>query len=91
MYCELKAFVFYSILLQVLADCQSLPQFKHRISFLPNNFFIYYYDIYDTDSAALHCVTDNVNCCNNATVGGWRDERGKWMGPVVCISLEEIE
>ena len=73
MYCELKAFVFYSILLQVLVDCQSLPQFKHRISYLPNNSFIYYYDIYDRENSALHCVTDNVNCCNNSTVGGWID------------------
>ena len=73
MYCQLKAFVFYSILLQVLVDCQSLPHFKHTMSYLPNNSFIYYPDINDRNNAALHCVTDNVNCCNNSTVGGWRD------------------
>ena len=73
MYCELKALVFYSILLQVLVDCQSLPHFKHTISSLPNNSFILYSDIHDIESDALHCVTDNVNCCNNSTVGGWRD------------------
>ena len=77
MYCELKAFVFYSILLQVLVDCKSLPHFKHTMSYLPNNSFIFYSDIHDRENSALQCVTDNVNCCNNATVGGWRDERGE--------------
>ena len=74
MYCELKALVFYSKLLQVLVDCQSLPHFKHTMSSLPNNSFIYYYDIHDRDNATLHCSTDNVNCCN---VGGWRDKSGR--------------
>ena len=33
-------------------------------------------DIRERD-ALLKCVTDSVNCCNNTTVGAWRDESGR--------------
>ena len=59
-----------------LGNCQSLPQFEHDGLGLSNNSFIYYIDIGEQDRA-LNCVTDSVNCCDNSTVGGWRDESGR--------------
>ncbi|CAI8041847.1 hypothetical protein GBAR_LOCUS23226, partial [Geodia barretti] len=52
------------------------PHLKHLGGPLYNNSFIYYANISIGDSA-LECVTESVNCCNNSTVGGWRDERGR--------------
>jgi hypothetical protein len=61
-----------------LGNCQSLPQFKHFELDLSNNSFIYYIDIGDDSrNLSLKCVTDSDNCCNNSTVGGWRDESGR--------------
>ena len=62
-------------LLSVL-KCQSLTQFEHDGYNLSNNSYIYSPDIGDGDRA-LKCVTDSDNCCNNSTVGGWRDESGR--------------
>ena len=56
--------------------CQSLPQFEHEGFDLSNNSYIYYQDIGDR-ALTLKCVTDSDNCCNNSTVGGWRDESGR--------------
>ena len=62
-----------------LGNCQSLPQFEHEGHLLSNNSYIYSndIDIGDGGDSALKCVTDNVSCCNNSTVGGWRDESGR--------------
>ena len=62
-------------LLSVL-KCQSLPQFEHDGYNLSNNSYIYSPDIGD-GRYALKCVTGSDNCCNNSTVGGWRDESGR--------------
>ena len=59
----------------LIVYCRSQPQLKHGRHSLSNNSYVYYYDIRDRDSS-LMCVTDNVNCCNSSTVGGWRDVRG---------------
>ena len=69
--------VFYSIVIALLSvvNCQSLPQFEHDRRSLSNNSFIYYLDIFN-EYDALKCVTDNVDCCNDASVGNWRDVRG---------------
>ena len=41
------------------------------------NSYIFSPDIRERD-ALLKCVTDSsVNCCNNTTVGAWRDESGR--------------
>ena len=66
--------IFYSVLLSVVS-CQSLPQFEHDGRSLLNNSFTSYRDIASGD-LALKCVTDNVDCCNDASVGNWRDVRG---------------
>ena len=67
--------VLFYVLLAIL-KAQSLPHLKHLGGPLYNNSFIYYANISIGDSA-LECVTESVNCCNNSTVGGWRDERGR--------------
>ena len=73
-------FVYYSTAVALLsvASCQSLPQFIHHGRSLSNNSYISYQDIASGD-VALKCVTDNVDCCNDASAGNWRDMRG---GPV---------
>ena len=74
---ETMCLIFYSILIALLGvvSCQSLSQFEHGGRSLSNNSFIYYYDI-GTGDLALKCVTDNVDCCNDTSVGNWRDVRG---------------
>ena len=67
--------IFYSIVIVRVVSCQSLPQFEHDRHPLPNNSFIYSHDITSGDFA-LKCVTDNVDCCNDTSVGNWRDVRG---------------
>ena len=77
------------ISLTVLDNCQALPQFEHDGLDLSNNSFIFFINIGDHGDRALKCVTDNVNCCNNTDVGGWRDERGRpvYLGAdgVTCL------
>ena len=72
-----------------LGNCQSLPQFKHEGLDLSNNSFIFFNDIGDHGDRTLKGVTDNVNCCNNSTVGGWRDESGRpvYVGADVTTCL----
>ena len=86
--------IFYSIVIALLSvvSCQVLPQFEHGRLSLSNNSFIFYRDIGSRDFA-LKCVTDNVDCCNDTSVGNWRDVRGSPVqeGPLVCMSLEEME
>ena len=89
--------IFYSIVIALMSvvSCQSLPQLEHDGRSQPNNSYIYYRDITRRYSA-LKCVTDNVDCCNDASVGNWKDVRGspvqrEEMGPLVCMSLEEME
>ena len=69
--------IFYSIVIALLSvvSCQSLHQFEHDGRSLSNNSFIYSRDITSGD-LALKCMTDNVDCCNDASVGNWRDARG---------------
>ena len=69
--------LFMGVALLTAVYCQSLPQFENEGHFLSNNSYIYYPDIGDDRDRALKCVTDSVNCCNNSTVGGWRDESGR--------------
>ena len=66
--------IFYSVLLSVVS-CQSLPQLEHDERSLSNNSFIFYRDI-GSGYNALKCATDNVDCCNDASVGNWRDVKG---------------
>ena len=65
-----------AIALLLVVSCQALSHFEHNGYFLSNNSFIISFDIRD-GYYALNCVTDNVNCCNNSAVGGWRDESGR--------------
>ena len=69
--------VYYSTAVALLsvASCQSLPRFKHHGRSLLNNSFINSRDIMSGDYA-LKCVTDIVDCCNDTSVGNWRDVRG---------------
>ena len=67
--------VLFMLLLSV-GNCQSPPKFEHEGVDLSNNSYVYSPDIDDGDYA-LKCVTDSDNCCNNSTVGGWRDESGR--------------
>ena len=72
--------VLFILLLSLVSfgNCQSLPQFEHLGFDLSNNSYIYSVDIGDGGrNLSLKCVTDSVNCCNNSTVGGWRDESGR--------------
>ena len=64
-----------AIALLLVRSCQALPLFQYNGYSPSNNSYIYYNDIRDGDGA-LKCVTDSVDCCNNSTVGGWRDESG---------------
>ena len=64
-----------AVALLLVFNCQSLPQLEHG-RFLSNNSYIYYPNIGDR-YYSMRCVTDNVNCCCNSTVGGWRDESGR--------------
>ena len=68
--------VHVAVLLLIVVNCQSLPQFESGGRILTNNSYIYYANISDGDSA-LKCVTDSDNCCNDSHVGNWRDERGR--------------
>ena len=63
-----------AIALLLVRSSQALPLLEHEGLHLSNNSYVYYNDIGDR---ALKCVTDNVNCCNNTDVGGWRDESGR--------------
>ena len=65
------------VLLSVLVDTQSLLHFEHGRHNLSNNSYIFIPDISVGDSAALKCVVQNMNCCNNSTVGGWKDWEGE--------------
>ena len=77
-----------AIALLLVVSCQSLPHFEQNGYFLSNNSFILSFDFRD-GYYALNCVTDNVSCCNNTDVGGWRDERGRpvYLGAdgVTCL------
>ena len=73
---SLECVLVTAITLLVLS-CQALPQFEHFGLHLSNNSYMYYIDIGDDGDRALKCVTDSDNCCNNSTVGGWRDESGR--------------
>ena len=70
---SLKSMFVAAVSLLLVVNCQSLIHFEHDRRNLSNNSYIFYPDISVGDSAALKCVTNNVNCCNNSTVGGWRD------------------
>ena len=65
--------LYHSIILSCIVYCQSLPRLNHGTHTLSNNSYIYSSDI---GRSSLQFVTNNVTCCNNSTVGGWRDERG---------------
>ena len=73
---SLESVLVTAIALLLVLCCQSLPQLEHDGLDLSNNSYIYYNDIGDGDRA-LKCMTDSDNCCNNSTVGGWRDESGR--------------
>ena len=64
------------LILPSLGNCQSLPRLEHQGRSLSNNSYIYLVDIGE-GRLSLKCLTDNTTCCNDSTVGGWRDERGK--------------
>ena len=72
-----RAFWVICVPLSVLVDTQSLLHFKHERRNVSNNSYIFILDISDRDSATLKCVVQNMNCCNNSTVGGWRDWEGE--------------
>ena len=65
--------IYIFILFNIEVSCQLLAEYAGRSQ--PNNSVIKYKDI-GTGDYALKCVTDNVNCCNDASVGNWRDVRG---------------
>ena len=62
----------------VLADSQSLPQFKSGANILKNNSYIPIGSIGVGDKV-LKCETDSTNCCNDFKnlIANWRDERGR--------------
>ena len=64
-----------AVTLLSVVSCQSFPQLEHDGRSQSNNSLIFYRDITSRDFA-LKCVTDNVDCCNDASVGNWRDVRG---------------
>ena len=72
-----QAVLVAAVALLLVLKCQALPQFEHEGFHLSNNSYIYSHDIIDEGDGALKCVTNSVNCCNNSTVGGWRDESGR--------------
>ena len=56
--------------------CQSLPQFEHLRRTFGNNSYILATNI-SSGKDALKCVTNtSIDCCNDASVGNWRDVRG---------------
>ena len=68
--------------LSCIVYCQSLPQLSHGTHTLSNNSFIYSLDI---GQNSLNLVTDNVTCCNDSYVGGWRDESGRPVDRTACL------
>ena len=63
------------LFIEVTVNSQSLPQFEYVGRLLSNNSLMYYRDIASGD-LTLKCMTDNVDCCNDTSVGNWRDVRG---------------
>ena len=65
------------LLLTVLVDLQAEPTLElEGYHTLPNNTFIWYRDI-GVGEAALNCTTNNnISCCIDSNIGGWRDGRG---------------
>ena len=70
----MKCTIFLLFLLSIRTNCMSLPYLEHGNNSLPNNSYINYF--YDNLNGTLKCVTDNVDCCNDTSVGNWRDVRG---------------
>ena len=62
-------------LICLVVGCKSLPHLAYREEPLSNNSFIKY-NIIDEENS-LKCVTNtSIDCCNDASVGNWRDVRG---------------
>ena len=59
----------------VAIKCLTIPYFEHPVLQLDNNSYISIDQISDGRNA-LKCMTDNVDCCNDTSVGNWRDVRG---------------
>ena len=56
--------------------CLALPGLQNRMDNLSNNSYIFSGSI-SRDESALKCVTSaSIDCCNDASVGNWRDVRG---------------
>ena len=63
-------------LIFIVVSCKSLPHLVYREEHLSNNSFIRY-NIIDEEYDFLKCVTNtSIDCCNDASVGNWRDVRG---------------
>ena len=66
--------IYIFILFNIEVSCQLLAEYAGRSQ--PNNSVINYKDI-GTRDYALKCVTNtSIDCCNDASVGNWRDVRG---------------
>ena len=62
-------------LIFLVVSCKSLPHIAYRGQPLSNNSFVRY-NIIDEENS-LKCVTNtSIDCCNDASVGNWRDVRG---------------
>ena len=71
----MRLYVIVALVSSVAINCLTLPYFEHPILQLKNNSYIPIYQI-SNERNALKCVTDNVDCCNDTSVGNWRDVRG---------------
>ena len=66
------------LVLAVVNSC-SYPQFEFREDVLTHNSFILRggsVNIGEGQNDSLHCVTDNLDCCNNGQ-GNWYDVTGR--------------
>ena len=56
--------------------CLALPGLQNQMVNLSNNSYIFFGSI-SHDESGLKCVTNtSIDCCNDTSVGNWRDVRG---------------
>ena len=72
---EMRLYVIVVLVIALAIKGLTLPYFEHPVLPLDNSSYISIDHISD-ERNALKCVTDNVDCCNDASVGNWRDVRG---------------
>ena len=73
----MRLYVIVIFLNSTATTCLGLPLLQNWMVNLSNNSYIFYGLISPDESAPLKCLTNTtLNCCNDDSVGNWRDVRG---------------